>query len=267
MLEFRKIDKVDRVAAATGSYATTRSRRYRGANALSKDRACLPSSARLPDRANGVERSMDRVIKLRTGGAIALFAVLCGCATLTPDECQYADWRTIGYEDGIQGRHLGVLSKHREACAKVGVTPDLDAYQAGRMEGIRVFCQPANAYQQGRQGYSYAGICPADMERAFLVAHGEGMAIFNLESAVEETVAAIAYLNGTIENAERRIAKANIALDENKELTGERRRRIRDDIRDISRDIGRMEVERDRLLVELGAREARLRDHVGAHGY
>ena len=201
------------------------------------------------------------------GGAVALLAALCGCATLSPEECQHADWRAIGYEDGVQGRDLGMLGKHRQACAKVGVTPDLGAYQAGRSEGVRVFCQPANAYQQGRQGYAYTGVCPADLERAFLASHGEGMVIFNLEFAVQQVVGEIASINYAIEDAERRIAKANIALNEDKELTTERRRRLREDIEVLSREIGRMEGERDRLLVELGARETRLRDHVGGRGY
>ena len=133
--------------------------------------------------------------------------------------------------------------------------------------GVRVFCQPANAYQQGRQGYAYTGVCPADLERAFLASHGEGMVIFNLEFAVQQVVGEIASINYAIEDAERRIAKANIALNEDKELTTERRRRLREDIEVLSREIGRMEGERDRLLVELGARETRLRDHVGGRGY
>ena len=199
--------------------------------------------------------------RLAASGAIALLAGLGGCATLSPDECLYADWRTIGYEDGLQGRGLSVLSQHRQACAKVGVAPDLDAYQAGRSEGVRVFCRPANAYQQGRLGHPYNGVCPADMEREFLAAHGEGMVIFNLEADVNVVAGRIASIDYDIGDAERRIEQAQNTL-EDEDLSRERRRLIRDDIKVLSRDIGRMEAERDRLMVELGVREERLRRHV-----
>lgn len=194
--------------------------------------------------------------------AAASLAVLCSCATLTPDECLYADWRGIGYEDGVQGRAPEFLSHHRQACAKVGVTPDVDAYRAGRDDGIDVFCRPANAYQLGREGYSYTGVCPDYSEGAFLAAYGDGLAVFRLESAVQEVVEGIAEHDYAIEDAERRIAKARRTLDENKTLTKEHRQRIRDDIAALLRSIGRMEAERDRLMVELGVRRERLREHL-----
>ena len=199
--------------------------------------------------------------RLAASAAVALLAALSGCATLSPDECLYADWRTIGYEDGIQGRDLSILSQHRQACAKVGVAPDLDAYQAGRADGVRVFCRPSNAYEQGRQGYAYNGVCPADMEQEFIAAHGEGMVIFNLESAVHAVASQIASIDYNIEDAERRINQAQNTL-ENEELTHERRLAIRDDVKVLSRDIGRLEAERDQLMIELGVREERLRRHV-----
>lgn len=193
-------------------------------------------------------------------GAAAL--ILCGCATLSADECQAADWRMIGYEDGVDGKDPSVVSRHRQACAKVGITPDLDAYRRGRGEGIRIFCESGNAYRLGREGYAYAGVCPPDMEREFLAAHAEGMAIFNLESDVQSVAGEIARVDYAIEDAERRIAAAHDTLDE-KELTRERRQRIREDIEILSRDVGRMEAERDQLMIELGVRQERLRDHLG----
>ena len=194
--------------------------------------------------------------------AAASLGLLCSCATLTPDECLHADWRGIGYEDGVQGRTPAFLNHHRQACAKVGVTPDIDAYRAGRDDGIDVFCRPANAYQLGREGYAYTGVCPDDSEEAFLVAYGEGVAIFRLESAVHEVVEEIADHDYAMEDAEQRIAKARRTLDENKELTSEHRQRIRDAIQALSRDIGRMDAERDRLMIELGVRKERLREHL-----
>ena len=188
--------------------------------------------------------------------------ILCGCATLTPEECQYADWRGIGYEDGVEGKDMSILGRHREACAKVGVTPDLDAYRDGRAEGLRIFCEPGNGYRLGREGRSYNGVCPADLEREFLAAHAEGMVIFNLESDVQSVASEIAGVDYAIEDAESRIADARETLDEDKELSRERRQQLRDEIEALSRDIGRLEADRDQLMIELGVRQERLREHV-----
>ena len=29
--------------------------------------------------------------------------IMSGCATMNADECRNADWRIVGYEDGLQG--------------------------------------------------------------------------------------------------------------------------------------------------------------------
>lgn len=197
---------------------------------------------------------------ISASGAAAL--ILGGCATLTPEECQYADWRAIGYEDGVEGQELTIISRHRQACAKVGVTPDIDAYREGRAEGIRIFCEPGNGYRLGREGYSYTGVCPNDLEGEFLAAHAEGMVIFHLESDVQRVVSEIAGVDYAIDDAESRIAEAREILAENKDLTRERRQQLREDIEELSRDIGRFEAERDQLMIELGVREERLREHM-----
>ena len=197
-----------------------------------------------------------------SAASAAAALILCGCATLTPEECQYADWRAIGYEDGIEGKELSILGRHREACAKVGVTPDIDAYRAGRDEGIRIFCEPGNGYRLGREGYSYTGVCPAGMEREFLAAHAEGMVIFNLEADVQRVADEIASIDYAIEDAEGEIADARKLLDEDRELSSNSRQQLREDIEDLSRHIGRLEADRDQLLIELGVREERLREHM-----
>ncbi|MET0809299.1 MAG: DUF2799 domain-containing protein [Pseudoxanthomonas sp.] len=81
-----------------------------------------------------------------------LILALSGCATMNKDECLTVDWRTVGYEDGVAGRSGDRIAQHRKACAKHGVAPDLDAYQSGRDQGLREYCQPDNGYQLGARG-------------------------------------------------------------------------------------------------------------------
>jgi hypothetical protein len=106
---------------------------------------------------------------------IAVFPfVLTACASLSEDECKLANWEVIGYEDGNKGYGQAQIGKHRSACAKHGVAPDLATYQQGHQRGVRAFCNPSRAYSMGTRGSQYNGMCPKDLEPAFLKAHQAG---------------------------------------------------------------------------------------------
>src|SRR5215468_2471108 len=94
-----------------------------------------------------------------TLAAVGLATLLAGCASMSKDECLAVDWRTIGYEDGVEGRSGDRIAEHRKACAKYGVRADLDLYQQGRNQGLREFCQPVNGYRLGVRGGTYYGVC------------------------------------------------------------------------------------------------------------
>ena len=74
---------------------------------------------------------------------------LTGCASMSVDECKTADWRMIGYEDGITGRSALQLKEHRKACAEHGIAPNLDVYLTGHEQGLMVYCRPVKAFDLG----------------------------------------------------------------------------------------------------------------------
>ncbi len=117
--------------------------------------------------------------------AITLLAALGGCAGMDAEECQIADWRAIGYEDGVQGRTPAAFGKLRKACAEHGITADLDAYLAGRAEGLVQFCRPQNGYRLGTRGYRYSGVCPAELEEPFVAAHADGYGLYERQAALK----------------------------------------------------------------------------------
>lgn len=94
--------------------------------------------------------------------AAFLVAGLTGCATLSEGECRSGDWRSIGVEDGAEGRTPSYLGKHAQACAEYGITPDRMAWEAGRQEGLPFYCTPANAWEEGSDGKRLSPVCPAD---------------------------------------------------------------------------------------------------------
>lgn len=96
----------------------------------------------------------------------ALLAFLGACASLTQEECLNADWRAIGYNDGVRGRLESYVSRHFDACGKVGITPDVQAWQAGRAQGLPLYCTPANAYSIGRAGNDLSPVCPASQQNS-----------------------------------------------------------------------------------------------------
>jgi hypothetical protein len=109
---------------------------------------------------------------------------LQGCGTLSPDECQTADWYTTGYQDGLQGRVSRSVAEHHESCAKRDVAARVASYSQGRDHGLKQFCSPRNGFRLGLEGLPYNGVCPAGAEREFLPAYGQGKEIFDAELQV-----------------------------------------------------------------------------------
>jgi len=116
-----------------------------------------------------------------------LFAVAgCSSTGMNKAECKTADWRAIGYEDGVKGRSPETFGARRKACAEHGIAANFDAYLGGHGEGLTVFCRPQNGYRLGSRGYRYSGSCPAEMEQGFRTAHADGYGLYERRRARED---------------------------------------------------------------------------------
>lgn len=107
-----------------------------------------------------------------------------GCATLDKNECLVANWETIGYEDGTQGRPASRIGKHRTACAKYNVAPDLALYTKGREQGLMQYCLASVGYREGVKGRTYHNVCPAATEHDFLAGYQYGQRLYKINSRV-----------------------------------------------------------------------------------
>ena len=103
---------------------------------------------------------------------------------MSANECIATDWRTVGYEDGVSGYSGDRVGQYRKACTKHSVTPDLNAYQGGRDQGLLEFCKPLNGFRAGAHGRGYNGICPDALDGPFLEAYESGRQLYNLRSRV-----------------------------------------------------------------------------------
>ena len=197
---------------------------------------------------------------------IAGAAALSGCAGMSTEECQLADWETIGYEDGVNGFSGDAIARHRRDCAKAGVAPDRIAYERGRAEGLVSYCAPMNGYRVGSSGGSYRGVCAADLEPSFLAAYNEGRELYRLRADVGQLTSRLNYQHRMIDEQREEIndiEKSLIAT----ETTAEERVQLLFDLKEASRELGELEGEIYQIERDRAQAEAALRAYEEDHSY
>lgn len=115
---------------------------------------------------------------IRTLVFCLMTAALGACATLSPEqrlaECQATNWQNFGVNDGRLGVPAGDRSETFADCAELGHSVDVAAYQAGRAEGLQVYCTVENGYQVGYEGRRYDNVCSPTSEPDFLQGYERG---------------------------------------------------------------------------------------------
>lgn len=173
---------------------------------------------------------------------------------MSRDECLATDWRTIGYEDGVAGYAGNHIAQHRKACAKHGVRADLTLYQTGRAQGLQEYCQPANGYRLGVGGGSYRGVCPAELEGAFVSSFETGHELYTLRARVSNAESQLDAKRRELDRAKHGIV-ANSAAIVSDESTKQDRADALVDAADLAERVGRLkeeirQLEGDRLRYE-----------------
>ena len=109
---------------------------------------------------------------------------LHGCATMNEAECVTGNWYAVGLEDGSRGEQMDRLGRHREACAKFGISPNVDRYRQGREEGLNNYCRESAGFYHGKSGHTYRGVCPPHLEHEFLVGYEAGQNLFGIHQQI-----------------------------------------------------------------------------------
>lgn len=131
--------------------------------------------------------------------------LLHGCATMDKSQCLTADWRTIGFEDGANGKLETAISTYRQDCADHGVAPDLNAYRRGHRAGSENFCTNRNGFNVGVRGARYQGSCGIELEQGFLAGYRDGQALFELQQAAKNARSRIDRQQRQIRDIEKHI--------------------------------------------------------------
>lgn len=157
--------------------------------------------------------------------------LLNGCSTLSKEQCQTMSWYNLGYQDGEQGRSPAKWQDYRASCGEYGVSVDQQEWQRGYDKGLSLYCLPELAYNKGRSGHVYRGICPHDS--AFLQEYQRGYQEYRMLRMVEA-------LRGELERTEQYIDELEYRID------SETDRNLREDyIRKRYRALRRYDALRD----------------------
>ena len=170
---------------------------------------------------------------------------LASCATMSPEECRFANWNDVGLRDGLDGKPLTLLNARVSDCADASVRVDGNAYLKGREAGLRSYCRLENAAPLGLNGGSYEGVCPAQIDGEFrrryqlgynvYAAHAEAARIDNRQQWLEQR------LRQLDRDEDRRLRDANKEDDRRRirRDIDDDRRHVRDELRDLDRALYR----------------------------
>ncbi len=96
------------------------------------------------------------------------------CTQANVRDCYDADWYSIGVRDGLAGVPGDIFEVYRDTCVNEDLAPDREAYEHGRLEGLRVFCTDASGFRTGRGQKVYHHVCPPELEKEFLTGRARG---------------------------------------------------------------------------------------------
>ena len=197
---------------------------------------------------------------IRAATVISLFLLIQGCASLNKEECLVADWRLIGYQDGLAGKSSAAVGEYRKDCAKHAVVPDLDAYRVGRAEGLLEYCKVDNGYRLGTSGRGFSSVCPSHLEANFRAAYNQGRELYLARSTVNQTQSQIHKQQQALHNIkEDKSYKLSELISDG--LRSEQRVLILYEIGELEQEKDTVEDEIDALQYELADQQAHL-DHL-----
>jgi hypothetical protein len=145
--------------------------------------------------------------------ALASLLLLVGCATMSEEECRFADWYLLGLEDGRDGRPTEYLQNRQQACFENNIAVDADSWARGHAEGLESYCTPTRGWREGSDGGTYRYACPAKLEPAFLQAYDAGQRYYHASQALNR-------LENEIEDMEDELVADETTKDQRRTLLG-----------------------------------------------
>lgn len=162
---------------------------------------------------------LKKALRLTRYAPVVALILIAGCAVITEEECYTADWYQRGVADGNSGLTASQLDSYMDVCNKTGAPVSADAYLRGRNDGLRHYCTPDRGREEGLAGRRYRRVCPAHLESAFLRTYTPAYRVYEAERDLDR-------INSELQRKESELEK-------NRDSS--KRRRLRDEIRDLDR--------------------------------
>lgn len=185
--------------------------------------------------------------------------ILSGCASLSKDECNNADWFLIGFEDGSRGKTLSTIGNHRKACARVGITPEFTQYESGHQKGVSHYCTAENGFALGEAGGAYNGVCAETTEAPFLQGYQAGKSRFDLRRMIEQASANLVKRSERLDELKTELSVVEAAIVEAGSSSSERRRQLKI-LRELQEEKAVVEFDAKSLEYDLEALQYQLRE-------
>ncbi len=130
------------------------------------------------------------------------FIALASCASLSENTCQAGDWEAIGFKDGTTGQSPDRIIRHARACNDYGIAPNKTLWEAGRTEGLKLYCTPRNAYREGADGDRLRPVCPFEDRPALLAENERGLEWYRIGRDIDEAERRISRIGSQLRDLE-----------------------------------------------------------------
>lgn len=111
---------------------------------------------------------------------------LAACASLSEDSCRAGDWEQIGFQDGARGSSPDRIFQHARACNDYGIAPNKTLWEKGREEGLKLYCTPRMAYEEGADGDRLRPVCPLAERPPLLTQNERGLTWYRLGRDIDD---------------------------------------------------------------------------------
>lgn len=165
---------------------------------------------------------------------LCLFAaVLSGCAALSEEECQFADWDAIGQGDGRNGQTVEQFQDYTSACNRFGIAPDFAAWERGRQKGLQTFCTPQGVYAAGLRNRGSVAECGFDSDLARIHSAARRFALIDrqarsAESALNSLLSGYEFDRRNVRNMRRKLQRDDLGRKERRRAEDSLQRSLRD---------------------------------------
>ena len=185
---------------------------------------------------------------------------LSGCASLSKQECQNANWYSIGFSDGAKGYKANRQNQHRKACAEHNIRLDPERYLEGWHRGLRQYCVPSRAYQSGLRGYAFNNVCPTELAPSLPHAYQDGLHIYQMKVKLGKKRARHRHLHEKIHSLNEMLEQKQKMLND-RQLPREERRLTKKEIQLLKREIRLDERQLDKMTRRIRVLSDDIRDH------